>query len=344
MGNFARFLDSLDHDDKPNTPKTSWIHTFYLMRSPNFTLRPSHLTHRLNTYFVSVLPRFSALRELSCRAEISVDDFDVLTRACGRTLTKLVVYFWSRSIRDGILQFTERLVVLEYLYVYVSPPVQAGSIVNDVDTPLVLPRLRMLAVDAFGDDMHALLRCLMRSSFPKLTSFAMSEPRTLDSAVPLNAFLKVHGRNLTDFHGWELANATTTLIFPLTPRLTHVDLLIGEYDSPVSVLARLPYSVSTVTLAFFVLTFPRSVEENHRLNGLLMAVENLPRPNMLRTVRLRASHRWLDNPALSWRLSLSREPEMLTAFAQRAANLLPLGIVVVDDEDAVLTDMIPLAY
>jgi hypothetical protein len=289
----------------------------------------------MNTCFTSLLPRFSALRELSCRTEISLDDFDVLTRTCGRTLTKLVIYFWSHSIYNSVLQFMERLGVLEDLYLYIRP----DSDSSDVDSSLVLPELRMLAVYSFRDHMNALLRCLMRSSFPKLTSFAMREPGTLDT-VALSDFLQVHGRNLTEFRGWETTSTMTALVFPLTPRLTHVDLRTGARDSLAGVLSGLPYSVSTITLSNLTLNFPCSVEEDHYLNGLLTAVENLPRPNMLRMVRLSAGRRFLDNPAISWRISLHREPETLTALGQRAANLLPLGIVVVDDEDAVLTDLI----
>jgi hypothetical protein len=330
---FVRFAASLDQDNKRESPKASWVHTYAF-----FLQRPRHLLQILrqtkeqrnsDAIFTSLLPRFTALRELSCRMYLTVDEFDVLTRTCGRTLTKLGVNFLSSSLPKAIL-LMERLVVLEDLYINILQ----DDVISYVGAPLVLPELRVLAVDY----LHRLQGCFMQSYFPKLTSFTY-RPRPFDAAS-LAAFLNVHGKNLAELRCQGVPKGFAALVSPFTPRLAHVDLIDSNDFS--DVLAGLPQSVSTLTYSrsgdWFILG---PIEQQSQLKDLLKAVEDLPRPNMLRTVRMRQAGQYFGHLPLSWQQIHAQDPEMLKPLSQRAARLLPLGIFIVDDEDAVLTDLVP---
>ena len=72
---------------------------------------------------------------------------------------------------------------------------------------------------------------------------------------------------------------------------------------------------------------------------MLAAVERLPRPNAVRTIRLRQNFQWLESPIV-WRAVRNGNLQNLQSLAQGAARLLSLGIVVVDEEDTVLTNIV----
>jgi hypothetical protein len=300
---------------------------------------------KLHAILARSLPHFTALRELACSIEMTVGDFNVLTHTCGNTLTKLAVHFLPSSVPDAI-PLMERFVALEDLHIHIN----SGSMMINVHTPLILPELRRLAVDAWEDHMNKLLKSLTPSSFPKLTSF---EFRRGDSeslyTTSLTEFLHVHGRNLTEIRCRNAEREITGLIFAFTPRLEHVEF-IQTYDFP-EVLTGLPRSVSTITVSEVAISpvsmsdvyveSPGLVEQNHYLR-MLKGVEDLPRPNLLRTIRMREEGQYLELPPSSWKSIHNAVPEELKSFARHTARLLDLGIVVVDDEGAVLTEVVPL--
>jgi hypothetical protein len=300
---------------------------------------------KLNAILASSLSHFTALREISCSMEITVGDFSVLTHTCGSTLTKIAVNFSSSSISDTI-PLMERLVALEDLLIRISP----GSMTINIHTPLVLPELRRLAVDAWEDYTGKLLKYLTPSSFPKLTSFEFRHGEAESLYVPsLTEFLHIHGHNLTEIRCRYAEREVVDLVFSFTPRLEHVDF-IETYDFP-EVLTRLPHSVSTVTVSAFAVSevisksslhFPGFPQHGQYIYQMLKSVEDLPRPNLLRTIRIREEGQYRDNPHLSWKSMHTLDPEPLEPLARHATRLLDLGIVVVDDEGAVLTEVVPL--
>ena len=85
-------------------------------------------------------------------------------------------------------------------------------------------------------------------------------------------------------------------------------------------------------------------EQLHDFEIMLLAVKNLPRPNMVRIVQLHEQNKWQDFPPVSWRNLMDRDPKRLESFAQHAAHLLLLGIVVLDEEGIALTDAVSVDH
>jgi hypothetical protein len=321
-------VETLDRDDKRGSPWVSWVHTIYL-------LRPRGALRSLDPIFSNLLSRFTALREFSCHMGITAEEFEVLTRTCGKTLTKLFVRF-SPCVFLHSFQSMKHLAALEglfmsmsYQYSYMDP--------GNIDTP-ALPLLRVLAVDVFDTRacVDKFLRCLTRSSLPKLTSFAIRSTRIGDITA-LISFLNVHGKSLTHFRCWDAGSNITSEAFSLMPNLERVGF--GNTLEFPRVLEGLPQSVSTIVLSGMNIDFPHYAEHDY-VDEILRAIENLPRPNMLRTIWLREEDLWLDFTPPSCRSMRSRDPDRLKAFAQQATRFLPLGIVVIDDNKDVLTDVV----
>lgn len=336
---FIQFTESLNKDDNPLSPKTSWIQTFYLRRSDSaVTPYADHYQVKFNLSFRNLLPHLTVLREFTCRMSVIKEEFEILTQSCNKTLKKLAIYFSSKEL-PGCLPLLKRLAVLQDLFVFVGP---GSDNTPPTEGKPLLPDLCRLALSAYDYDMNYVLNWLNRSTLPKLTTFQMLNSGGLDHAI-LERFISVHGPNLTTFGCDAMAVREES---PMTIVYAHAQKLKHLQGSPTwemeKVFRGLPASVTSFAFSdfgggsehLFYLSLVKHVEK---------AVRALPSPNMLHTIRFTERLRFVNYDAFTWKSAFKKKPEDAAkwkSFVELANHIQALGITLVDDTGMALTDAI----
>lgn len=106
-------------------------------------------------------------------------------------------------------------------------------------------------------------------------------------------------------------------------------------------LQGLPVSVKEIAITHFGSEIER---QSGVLSELVVVVEQLPQGNALRIVRVVTGIIYFERNPCTWRGKIQRSDQLKVEkwrlFTQSAARLLELGVVVVDEDDVLLTDFL----
>ncbi|CAO2656095.1 Nn.00g048980.m01.CDS01 [Neocucurbitaria sp. VM-36] len=332
-GRFSYLLNILNPDEGPSSAKASWIQTLWLLEDSLGNPNPKGNASEFPVKFKTLVPRMTSLRELCLRIVVSVQDFEVITRYHAPSLERMAVTFDGRDL-GKTLPLMKHFTALQDLLLIIP----TGGFGPDLDDETELPNLRLLELNA-TEDPQRVIKWLSQSTVPQLTDLRIDSCFRLDLNV-LSTFMARYGRNLITFGSTVMDRSLTTAVFPYTPHLKRLDVS-PRYHMIVELLQGLPISVQEVACSGFGSNVGN---QSKVLRELAKAVEQLSHGSALRIVRAVSGASYYDSAPYTWRARVQRsEKRRIEAWGlltHNATRLLDLGVVVLDEEDVVLTDFL----
>ncbi|KAH7378696.1 hypothetical protein BKA66DRAFT_610218 [Pyrenochaeta sp. MPI-SDFR-AT-0127] len=327
---FFYFARLMAPGSENSSVKASWAHSLWLRRDVFEEYEGQDYPRKFAKAFTDLLPRLTLLREISLRMIISVQNFEIITHCHAPNLKKMVITFQCRDW-PRILPLMKHFTVLQDLHLIIHN----GNPIVNVEGGHNLQNLRSLELDV-GKASTYVLSWLNRATLPKFTVFRVRATLSLDLAT-LSFFMSRHGANLTTF-GWDGHNpGITTAVYPYLPHLLRLE--ISPPFKILELLQDMPISVTEVVLSrlgHYIGYYARCLEQMAR------AVEQLPYGSALRSFRVVEQDQFLGPLPYSWKTELqkkkTRSLDLWKMFMEGAAQMLALGVIVVDEEGVLLTD------
>lgn len=329
-----RFSQLLEHGD--TSAQASWVQTLSIWRDECRPYDGSVYPKEFIFALVTLLPKLSNLKELSCRMVLRVTEMAIIARYHAMSLKKLDITFTNHDPAKT-LPLLGYFPVLEDLRIEIINQ----SWGSGAHGRPYMPNLRLLEID-IRNGSQCIMAWMKRYTFPKLVVFRLVSDLNM-SPHDLDDFMAIHGPSLHTFGFEGRASSMITSVFLHASNLKTVELR-PTYTALVDMaqeVQTLPVSVTTIVLTKFghQLGFYAKF-----LERMVLIVGLLPPRNALHTFRIVEGDKHLENLPYSWRTEIGRadkrRKDAWKTFTEGAARLLALRISVIDEEGVVLTDVL----